>query len=356
MIIGLELKKLLHQYFCIFVAIAMILTLALSAVNVFLKSISPDSQNDIIYKSYLTKLEGKLTSEKEAYILGEQARIQKILSEQNDMKVKYEKNELTVDEYQSYSEELTDAQMRSTAFERVFEDYQFIKSFQGSKIQPQFVYDTYWNDLLDPGNITPDIIVILLLLIVIVNFVVNEFDSNMWSLISSSKYGRNSVIHAKLLSSLLIGASFPIVFTFFQYLLFKIAYCIPNSDVPIQSIQYFSHVGISISILKFYILLAFLRAFAFTCFTLFVLSLAWLFKSSKTVLSICTIIIFAPLILIANSPALFTASFLGFTNMLGFFTEFRLKYKITISVLYLFITSLIFIFATKEKKVRLDRS
>ncbi|MCH5324647.1 MAG: hypothetical protein J1E39_05465 [Eubacterium sp.] len=113
------------------------------------------------YREYTDTLFGEHTAEKEQYILGEQARLEDILSRKEETESAYIRDEITLEEYIDFNTEYIRAENQLSAFNKIYEKYEYFLTVEDKG--PQYFYDLDVIEYL--GEYGADVLLLLFLII-----------------------------------------------------------------------------------------------------------------------------------------------------------------------------------------------
>lgn len=207
------------------------------------------TQKDVIaYRGYMTNLEGKLTPQKEEFI-------ESVRKHFEDLYVRIE--EISADENLSQSEKEiavrsieSSIENKGAGFEIILEQYQRISQLRDKGVEPWFVDETIYGDLLsNPTREWRSMVMCLVLSVATVPFIFTfEYRNKMIDLLSSTRDGRRKLYSAKL--------SVAFTSTVFVFLSVNLPYVIRflNSfgkncmPAPVVCINTFENSGLDVSI------------------------------------------------------------------------------------------------------------
>ncbi len=131
-----ELKKLCEGK----VLLIFICLMALKLATLLIYSPPQDNGfNTEFYREYSDILYGEPTAEKERYILDEQERLANIISRKEEIDALYNSDKITLDEYIAYNEEYSAAISQQSAFQKIYDKYEYFKTLDDKT--PWYYYD-----------------------------------------------------------------------------------------------------------------------------------------------------------------------------------------------------------------------
>jgi hypothetical protein len=161
------------------------------------------SSGELCYKSYMMKLEGGLTAEKEEYLEAENNRYQEAFREMELIDAKATSGVISEQAADSLKLPFSKVVSFYPVFQRVWEKFDYIKYHP----EEEFVYETGYYKLFgltDNSNIA-EFLELELVMIVCLSFIFSmEYKNNALRLIASTPRGRKEVVRKKLLISLVI--------------------------------------------------------------------------------------------------------------------------------------------------------
>lgn len=234
-----EIKKNIHIFTIVFLLFSVLLELV--SVRMDLAGIDMDNRDEKYYLEYIEKWQGTLTESKEDEILYEKDYIDLILSQEEDKKNAYLRDEITKEAYDSYIEELTYCRQRVGAFQRLYADYQYVKDEMERNKEnavPEIFYKEYWKKLLSPNGYDYFAMIFFVFFSISMAFV--EKDNLMKLILYSSERGRYHVLKSKLQACAIVVGILSIVISLIKSAAyFNIGY-FPNSSASIVSLESYS--------------------------------------------------------------------------------------------------------------------
>ena len=191
-----EIKKLLTlpHILLILLALAVGFTLSCYPRNI------DHSYSKIVYKDYMEQLSGEYTADKKAFIQSEYERMEKIISEHDEMTEKYKNDIITLEEYDEHNFSYNEAQAKISTVEYLMEKCSYFDEIGG---QCYFFYDTDWADLLSENGI--DYIAAILIILMIAAVFSDEYSSGSRCMILTAYKGKVSASVCKLCISFIFA-------------------------------------------------------------------------------------------------------------------------------------------------------
>lgn len=290
--IRFEWKKLVSMpaVFCIFIAL-LVAGLLLNWVSLH-NQIRSGGVAEKQFQEYMERLEGPLTPEKEQFLDKEKQRIDEALSNKEEMQEKYERDEISKEEFAAFNENCFYAQQHKDPFQRVWDRYQMIKESPNSA---WFVYDTCWSHYFLNG--ITGMALTLGIFFLFSAFVGNEFLSGMWQYLASSKNGRNVSAAAKLELGLLVAFAFSTLLFAFRLLLYYCAFSLPAWDAPLQSLTPFFGVTKTLTVGEFLWLSLLCQIIMALALAVWTIALGWLMKGGASPLFLLAGLYVVPMVI-----------------------------------------------------------
>lgn len=272
---------------------------------------NPMNGDDYYYQHYMDILKGPLTTEKETFILAEQAKIDDIQKKLADLSRQLQTGELSPHEFIVRQQPYTDKLSGIEKFSTIYEKYLYVKSHAGA----EFFFETGYERLFsisDPDFSTNSSISLLAVMILCLSSLfAAEYQTNMVKTLNASKYGIKKTVTTKLfmgmgLSCLLCILSYgaDLINTVRFYGLSNIT----STLVSIPALHYFGDTPIWIYCLLMYLM----RFLVIFMVTILIAALSFLLKNTLyTVLTAFSIFVI-PLLLHKTGLAFF-----GYISLAG---------------------------------------
>lgn len=320
MLVRYESKKLLT--FSVFLLIVLAFGVKLIAIRSSATSIETNAVSEKYYITYLHQFEGELTKDKEEYIQRLKTFFETTLDAEQTQKQAYINNEITKDEYDIYLGNLTYCRQRSESFNRLYNDYMYIKMARIQNpigAEPEFLYKGYWEKLLSPYSF--DFILTLLIVILVVNIVTSEYSGEMIPLLHSSVRGRIDTLYAKMVTGGAVVFIISLIFALTELLIYYNMSYLPNADATIQSLGYFTGFSFNLSLRAFAIIVVIMKSISATLISQVLILIGYLIRKRNALLVAMIIILFVPLFISTVLPAVYAflpASILNFYNVIRY--------------------------------------
>jgi len=276
------------------------------------------SYADVVYKEYMTTLEGPVTEEKLRYLAEERAMIDETLANQQIMQQAYINEEITFDEYHEYLSDYNYAFSRNELL-RIIEDHaEYLRRQKEEKgIDGWFVYDTGWRKLY-AGD--ADLFLYTAILLLLTGTFASEYASRSSSggfsqILRSTKNGREKTFAAKLTSAVVIAVILSVVMAAVDAVMAYIRYDMPAADAPLLSMQMFGSVTGNLPIGGYLVLFILLRITGAVLMAMLVCALSELLSRYIPVLGSAVILTLLPALCAAFGLA--AAEKVNFLNLLA---------------------------------------
>jgi len=252
--------------------------------------------NEIVYKSYMNRLEGPVTQEKADFLEEERLRFEGIQSQLDSIDARLAEGVITdvqaLEERQPLERELFKAQ----GFEQVWARYLYLKETP----QAQFVYEGGYRELFgiseETGGMEFPAMCMMLILCCYALFPV-EYASGVSKLLESTPLGRSYLSKRKLQ----IGMVFALIITVFGLLPGFVttaeAYGLPALSAPVRSLEAYTYMPPFLSIGVFLFLCFALKLLACLTVTLAVLAISKAVRNNIYALLLCALTIALPALL-----------------------------------------------------------
>ena len=244
------------------------------------------SYSDKILHTYMTELEGELTSEKLSFIEAEREDIETILFMDDEMRQAYIQGEITSTEYSAYLDKHEYASNKD-GFLRMAENRRdYLLTLAESGREGWFLYDTGWKKLTCVG--TDYFLYAFILMICAGIFAVEYKQDNprdgFARILRTTKKGRFSTFIAKLGVIIEITVITTILYNLIDLIVVASYYSLPSPNAPLYSMEMFSSVDTNITIGRYFLALIVVRCFTAVCLSLIVAALSALTRKSFSAL------------------------------------------------------------------------
>lgn len=249
-----EGKKLLIKQKGLFILIFMLL-LKIGVVHFFgYDSHSIIERNEQSYLDYMSQYSGKISADTVAKIKEEYNAVNKAESAINSLMMKYEKGEISQEEYENQCIQYYDKQTRAGIFNLVYSKYVYAKE----QVNERYILDSRgWETLLTHDTL--DFILILCLITILTPIFCGEYENKMEVLLLSTRRGKYRSGYMKLFLSILLAIIITALFHLIQYFYLYEKVGLKHGGYPIQSLEFFQNSGYQISLMEAYLIVVALR-------------------------------------------------------------------------------------------------
>ena len=247
---GLEFRKVFCSRKIILVPVALVI-LCNSSIQ---KEEPIYSFNDTVYRNYLQSLEGELTPDKQDFLLSERGRFDHIGENKEQLESQLENGTITKNTYDYEMFLLDGFSKNQIGFERVWEQFQYLLSLQAQGVRVGFVSELSADYIFSQpvrDAVTGILWMILIVAITAVTFC-QEYKKKIISILNPTYHGKGKLFCTKILVAMLLAVSFAGIYTP-QYINAWHYYPLGDLSVSVRSIQKFSAIPESVSILAFLI-------------------------------------------------------------------------------------------------------
>ena len=241
------------------------LVLAVTVLRVFL-SVSaytyvPD-YGEFLYREYTEKWAGPVTQETREEIAAERARIEKAKEARNAMNAARLEKTVSDEAYSAYLGELNYARNHDPILKRVEAQLDACDALMAEDALrkdgdplPGILYDTDWQLVFRSG---PDLPLVLLLILLSSVVFPAEYESRdgqqpAASIVTCTKHGKGKVFAAKLLLTVLCALLLSVTFTAIDRIVISRNLLLPNAELSVRSISYFSSSVKNVTLSSFFI-------------------------------------------------------------------------------------------------------
>ena len=249
-----EVKKLFFKQWGLVALFIVFIAEIFTLLSAYPKIGFEDSTTSIYYNEYADLFNGSLNSEKEQLILQEQERIINAQNIEYSIEEKLRKNKYNSrDEYISEYRSIREITERSSAFDRYFEKYNYVKEQPDKRCIISSNFDGLCRDF-------PDVAFLIFIIFVTSNLFLTEENSNMVTLIKSYGAGRKTFCD-KIFSLCIVIFSTTFIICGIEFLVMAFRCDLAELKYPIQSLTYFNNCPFDISIFQGFIIVSILRLF-----------------------------------------------------------------------------------------------
>lgn len=192
-------------------------------------------QNKEAYQYYLQQVEGRCTSETEAFLAKEAGRIAQANSELQRLYDDYYDGKLAEREFSTKVAADEKAVRYQKGFELLYQQYSGIRENTENR---WFLSTNGWDGLLAHDSL--DLPFVLLLLLLITPVFCQEYESKMDDLVKTEPKGGRHSAKCKLALALLVVGALCLLNSGLQVVFYEWKYGLPHGDYPLQSLPYFA--------------------------------------------------------------------------------------------------------------------
>lgn len=285
-----ECKKLLLNHKGL-----LILTACLLLKAVFLMAF-PEQKDPRIalsqkqYDYYLSQVSGPNTPEKERWLLDEYENCKAVLDNQERMRENYKEGIITEEEWKTFSEALTKAELHRNSAELFAEK---VAQFQAHSptLQPaDYIYEYGWQTVFTILQL-PDVFLLIALLLLTAQCYCGEAANGMLPILLAAKDGRGKLFRTKLLALSSITLLVAILNCGIELLIFSSRGFLNDSQAPLYSVSILTSSSLPLSLAEGYALCLATRILGSILTTQALLGISVVFCNSHQVLflGVCTI-------------------------------------------------------------------
>lgn len=255
-------------------------------------------ESEIIYKTYMTKIEGEVTEEKLEYIDSEEKRFEELRTEYEEYNGKLERNEISEQEFYELTDDIQQELDSEYIFQIVKEYVDYICELDDEN--KGFVYDRGWRHLAGSktfeNDIANGILLVLCLILSLSNISAQEYHYRMNTLINTGSRRNKSLVSKTVISFILITFIFMLVYL--PEIIWVInEYGCACGSYTAASLKLLRDLPVKCSITQYFIIIYFLRYLAALIVGFTTLLLGRAFKNSNLALVTAALLFLFPLIL-----------------------------------------------------------
>lgn len=247
---------------------------AAAAVKIIISGIyyAPAVTNqEQVYKQYMSDLFGEVNEQKDQYIAEEQEYISKSIAEYDKANEDYRSGGIELAEFREYSYRYNYANFVSLPFQRVTMRYSYLQGTDGKYDNIWFIYEYGAVKYLFPLF---DVVLVIFFMAVFSNLFAGEYQSNFSAVLRLTKYGRHRTFNSKYIVCVITVAFTYLMFSAVDLLFLFRNYDINYLNAGIMSIPELQDLCMNISILQYMILYKAVSLFGFILFALIAASLS----------------------------------------------------------------------------------
>ena len=248
----------------------------------------PITFSEAVYRDYMMRYEGALSSDKISEIQKERSYINQTLSSYESMRLSYLNGTLSENDYDSFLEEYRYASGRNEIFNKVENHLQYIEQLALENKNAYFVYDSGWNKIIF-SNFQWTLYAAIL--IVFSSAFSMEYDKKtsegtFSNILRCCKKGRVETWKAKYILSVICPILLSLIWNSTSILIVAMNYSLPLHEAPILSLSDCYDLNWNLSILQAALIIVSIRILSITLFSVFTVTLSIVFKNAIPVLAV----------------------------------------------------------------------
>lgn len=155
--------------------------------------------NEYYYRNYMQGIQGDITDQTDGFIISEQNRIEKYEKMLTEAQIKYQNNQISMEEFSAVNLLVSNNLESRDGFQRVVAQYNYTK-----ENNLPLVYDTGYLNLFGLGydsystDFVQAIIMILFMVFIFAEYFSKEYSTGMIKLITTLPFGRRKLLRVKL--------------------------------------------------------------------------------------------------------------------------------------------------------------
>lgn len=287
-----ELKKTLVNQKGIWILLACLV------LKVVLLAVFPEQKDGRIlltqrqYDKYLAQLQGENTPEKSDWILTEYADFQQTKSMYTQMQNAYSAGELTEEEWKSFTEAYTEAELKMNSVAIFAEKAEQFLEQPGDVPAAHYIYEYGWQSVYTLLHF-PDVFLLLAILLLTAQSLTSEHQSGMMPVLLSCRNGRRQLYLAKLGTLLTVCIVSCTLFGGTEWAAFQYRGWMNDGNVPLYSITIFAECTLDLTLLEGYWLTQAVRLGGAVLFTLLMFGLSVWIRSTTELLfaGLCLLVV-----------------------------------------------------------------
>lgn len=254
------------------------------------------NQEEIIYMEYMKKLEGKLTPEKEQWILQQKQYYESLHQQQELIMQKKENKEITSQKANQTLDMINQNLEGERIFDNVLEQYQRVTHNSNCEFIVPYAYQNVF--LQNTWTLIPTIVLCIFIIISGSQMFPYEYQNMMNRITFITVKGRRKVICNKFIVSFVLNVLFIILTMLPIFLLFHQTYGFHSIQASIISIEQFSHFPSFISIGMGCFINILLKLFAVMCMITMIHVIALKTRNNILTCFIASLLFLMPLLLV----------------------------------------------------------
>lgn len=251
-------------------------------------------REELVMITYMDKLSGPLTSEKEKFIHSEEQRFLDIHKQLEITNHNYEMGLINKWQLDTIQDEFDTLLASEPVFQEVLQQYQGILENPQKEFICPYGYQALFTD--ESWTILPTILIIIFALLSLSNVYSYDYHNGVNKIIMSTVKGVRRFQYYKILISIAVCIILSTIFYLVSFIKLNSAYGFNNWFSSITSLFNYSHLP-NIPILIYFIFNYLLKIFAVLVTVLFMLAISKRYKSQFIAILITTIIFLVPLFL-----------------------------------------------------------
>lgn len=230
-------------------------------------------QNRDVYLSYVQKVTGPLTAEKQRKIEADHQAITDAQAKSAAIDSDFMSGKITEGEYSAQIAQVQVILKKADGFQIFYDQYQYVLQNTDRRY---FLYTNGWKALLSSDAL--DVVLVLLVLVLAVPVFTQEYELDMAPLLLSSARGRGRLAVQKIAAAVLLSAVASLLFSAGSYGYYAIRYGLPAGSAPLQSVPFFSGSAYNLSLFQAFLFVCAIKAAGYALFAVMVLLLGALCK------------------------------------------------------------------------------
>lgn len=272
-------------------------------------------ENRAEYLSIVNPYSGKITKTVSSKIDNDYQQVNQANENLLKLRKRYNQGEITDEEYRQTSRELEKLVNNRELF------LNFYSQFVYAQEEPEeryLLYSEGWNALL--GRERVDWAFVLLVVLFSASIYGREYDTNMRSLLISTKRGDKPLIHAKIFSIFMAVILLSALSSALEYAFFQVKFGLPHSNFPLQSLPYFQNSSLNLSLGQTFLAISAYRVYGLLLLTGLTMFISVLSQNMIAALTTGLMSVIIPYALpVSSSVKYLLPSPLGFILGQGFF-------------------------------------
>lgn len=197
------------------------------------------------YKTAMTYLSGKLTDEKEEYILSLRDELSHNGERAADIMQKYSAGEISFEEYAAEISGVNKLQQEERTINELYSQYLTVKSDPERRF---FTMQNGWNMLLGRG--APDFLLVVAVVLACVPIFAFDKQTGMDYILRTCEKGRAALCASKLACGVILALGCAMLFAAEETIFVLVKYGLPNAGFPVQSITQYLGSGYNLSLFQ----------------------------------------------------------------------------------------------------------